>query len=56
MGRAIQIDIDCAEPEALAAFWAQALDYRLADPPAGRSKESRRLRMDFSAGRRSPRR
>lgn len=35
MGRPIQIDIDCAEPEALAAFWAQALEYRVADPPGG---------------------
>lgn len=29
----MQLDIDCADPEALAAFWAEALDYRVADPP-----------------------
>jgi hypothetical protein len=35
VGRPIQIDIDCADPEALAAFWAEVLQYRVADPPAG---------------------
>ncbi len=35
MGRYIQIDIDCADPEGLAAFWAEVLDYRVADPPGG---------------------
>jgi hypothetical protein len=35
LGRYIQIDVDCADPEALAAFWAEVLQYRVADPPAG---------------------
>lgn len=35
MGRTIQIDIDCADPERLAAFWAEVLGYRVADPPMG---------------------
>jgi hypothetical protein len=33
--RPIQVAIDCANPEALAAFWAEVLAYRVADPPAG---------------------
>ena len=32
MGRPIQIDIDCVEPERLAAFWAEVLEYRVAEP------------------------
>ena len=35
MGRDVQITIDCADPARLAAFWAEALGYRLQDPPAG---------------------
>jgi predicted enzyme related to lactoylglutathione lyase len=35
MGRPIQIDIDCTDPEALAAFWAEVLSYKVADPPGG---------------------
>ncbi|MER6814091.1 VOC family protein [Spirillospora sp. NPDC000708] len=31
--REIQITFDCADPAALAAFWAEALGYRLQDPP-----------------------
>ncbi|MEU6560014.1 VOC family protein [Nocardia nova] len=31
----VQITFDCADPAALAEFWADALDYRLQDPPAG---------------------
>ncbi|EIE98025.1 VOC family protein [Saccharomonospora glauca] len=31
----VQITFDCADPAALAAFWAEALGYRLQDPPAG---------------------
>ncbi|MEV0718330.1 VOC family protein [Asanoa sp. NPDC050611] len=31
----MQIVIDCAEPAALAEFWAEALHYDLAPPPAG---------------------
>lgn len=34
MAREIQVTFDCADPAALAAFWATALDYRvqLTDP------------------------
>jgi hypothetical protein len=35
MARQLQVAIDCAEPERLARFWVQVLDYRPADPPAG---------------------
>lgn len=35
MARQLQIAVDCADPERLAAFWAEVLDYRVADPPAG---------------------
>jgi hypothetical protein len=35
MARDVQITFDCADPAALAAFWAEALGYRLQDPPAG---------------------
>ncbi|MEU5565358.1 VOC family protein [Micromonospora musae] len=35
MARDIQITFDCADPAALAAFWAEALDYRVQEPPAG---------------------
>ncbi|MDT7571538.1 MAG: hypothetical protein QOE05_1712, partial [Actinomycetota bacterium] len=31
--REVQIAIDCADPAALAAFWAEVLGYRLQDPP-----------------------
>ena len=30
-----QLVIDCADPDRLARFWAVALDYELAPPPAG---------------------
>ena len=30
----LQLTIDCAEPERLAAFWAAALGYRVEPPPA----------------------
>jgi len=30
-----QLVIDCADPDRLARFWAAALDYELAPPPAG---------------------
>lgn len=33
MARDFQITFDCADPAALAMFWAEALDYRLQDPP-----------------------
>jgi hypothetical protein len=32
MGRPIQIDIDCFDPESLAAFWAEVLRYEVAQP------------------------
>ena len=35
MGIAVQVTFDCADPDALARFWAAALDYKLDDPPEG---------------------
>lgn len=35
MTREVQITFDCADPAALAAFWAEALGYRLQPPPDG---------------------
>jgi catechol 2,3-dioxygenase-like lactoylglutathione lyase family enzyme len=35
MARDVQITLDCADPAGLAAFWAEALGYRLQDPPGG---------------------
>jgi catechol 2,3-dioxygenase-like lactoylglutathione lyase family enzyme len=35
MTREVQITFDCADPASLAAFWAEALGYRLQPPPAG---------------------
>ncbi len=35
MAREVQITFDCADPAKLAAFWAEALGYRLQDPPEG---------------------
>ncbi|MER7419000.1 VOC family protein [Micromonospora peucetia] len=35
MARDIQITFDCADPAGLAAFWAEALGYRLQAPPGG---------------------
>ncbi|MEV4200063.1 VOC family protein [Micromonospora globbae] len=35
MARDVQITFDCADPARLAAFWAEALGYRLQDPPPG---------------------
>jgi hypothetical protein len=35
MARDVQITFDCADPAGLSAFWAEALGYRLADPPEG---------------------
>ncbi|HZD80612.1 MAG TPA: VOC family protein [Actinomycetota bacterium] len=37
MATRIQIVNDCADPSGLAAFWAEALHYRLQDPPEGAS-------------------
>jgi Glyoxalase-like domain len=35
MARRIQVVIDCADPDGLATFWAQALGYKKQDPPEG---------------------
>jgi hypothetical protein len=35
MTRHVQITFDCADPAALAAFWAEALGYQVEPPPAG---------------------
>ncbi|EID53231.1 VOC family protein [Saccharomonospora xinjiangensis] len=35
MARDVQLTFDCADPAALAAFWAGALGYRVQAPPAG---------------------
>jgi hypothetical protein len=35
MAKSIQIVIDCAHPDALAKFWAEALGYILQPPPEG---------------------
>lgn len=35
MGIRMQVTVDCADPAALAPFWALALDYVLEPPPAG---------------------
>ncbi|GAA4283304.1 VOC family protein [Brevibacterium daeguense] len=33
MAKEVQITFDCADPGALASFWAEALDYQLQPPP-----------------------
>lgn len=35
MARDVQITFDCADPAAVAAFWAEALGYQLQGPPPG---------------------
>jgi len=35
MARDVQFTFDCADPAKLSAFWAEALGYRLQDPPGG---------------------
>jgi hypothetical protein len=35
MSTGVQVVIDCADPETLSAFWADALGYKLQDPPGG---------------------
>ena len=35
MATPIQVVFDCANPDRLARFWAEALGYRLQDPPPG---------------------
>ena len=35
MATGIQVVIDCSDPAKLAAFWAEALHYKVQDPPDG---------------------
>jgi hypothetical protein len=35
MATGVQVVFDCADPAKLAGFWAQALHYKLQDPPPG---------------------
>jgi hypothetical protein len=35
MATRIQVVIDCADPDDLATFWAEALGYKKQDPPEG---------------------
>jgi len=35
MAREIQVTFDAGDPAALARFWAEALGYRIQDPPSG---------------------
>jgi catechol 2,3-dioxygenase-like lactoylglutathione lyase family enzyme len=35
MATRLQVTIDCADPDRLARFWAEALGYRMEEPPAG---------------------
>jgi hypothetical protein len=35
MAKEIQVTFDCADPGALAEFWAEALGYQVQGPPAG---------------------
>jgi hypothetical protein len=35
MARRVQVAIDCEFPDRLATFWAEALDYRVKEPPEG---------------------
>ncbi|CAM5306121.1 hypothetical protein SAVIM338S_00527 [Streptomyces avidinii] len=35
MAKEFQVTYDCADPGAQAAFWAEALDYRVQPPPEG---------------------
>jgi hypothetical protein len=35
MALTFQVTFDCAEPDRLARFWADALGYRMPDPPSG---------------------
>ena len=35
MARPVQVTFDCADPGALAGFWADALDYEIQPPPDG---------------------
>ena len=44
MSREFQVTFDCADPAALAAFWAEALGYQVQAPPAGFSSWDEALR------------
>ena len=35
MSRTVQVTFDCADPNALAGFWNEALGYRYDSPPPG---------------------
>jgi hypothetical protein len=35
MATSVQVVFDCADPDGLARFWAEAIGYKLQDPPAG---------------------
>ena len=35
MATGIQMVFDCADPDSLARFWAEAIGYKLQDPPTG---------------------
>jgi Glyoxalase-like domain len=35
MATGVQVVLDCADPSRLAGFWAEALGYKLDDPPQG---------------------
>jgi hypothetical protein len=35
MATGVQVVFDCADPDRLVRFWAQALGYKLQDPPQG---------------------
>jgi hypothetical protein len=35
MAIGVQVVFDCADPDRLARFWAEALGYKLQDPPSG---------------------
>ncbi len=35
MATSIQVTFDCADPDRLARFWAEALGYKIQDPPPG---------------------
>ncbi len=35
MAIGVQVVFDCADPDRLARYWAEALGYKLQDPPAG---------------------
>lgn len=35
MAKPVQVTVDCADPDAMARFWAGVLDYRVQDPPDG---------------------